>query len=111
VCLLAGIGVIILGFYLGKAELALKKAIEVATKEVGESTKSTSRRTTTERGAGGIGATAEQQALIPDISEAAKGLGELAKGLQGLPAAIQAFLISIMFFVIAAGLAVAQLYK
>jgi len=110
-CVVAGAAVIVLGFFLGREEFELRKALQAATKEVGESAKSASRRASPQHGTGGIADTTEQQALILDVSEAAKGLAELAKNLQGLSAPIQAFLISIIFFLIAAGLAVAQLYR
>lgn len=102
ICVLAGIGVIWLGFQLGKTELELRKAVESASKGLNRGRTSKSSQP---RNSGGLADTVEQQALLPDVAETTKALAELANSLKGLSPAVQAFLVSVVFFLISAALA------
>jgi hypothetical protein len=100
-CVVAGLAVIVLGFWLGRIEVALHQAVESAAKSL----PGKSRGSSSAGAPGGLGATAEQQALVPDIADSARAIADLAKALKGLSPAVQAFLVSIIFFLIAAALA------
>lgn len=100
ICVIAGCAIIGLGFMLGMSEYEVHRAIGSTSRNLGDTSKSLPKTDS-----GGIAETAEQQAVLHDVTEATRALAELANSMKGLSPAVQAFLISVVFFLISAALA------